>query len=284
MMRFGEMLNRETIKPLNLGETLTRLVGYFRRFWYMILLAVGFVVVATWTQVTTPELMGQATDCFLVPTGASAFESFGSFGADSGSQSNTQASNCWLTTDEPSSLTFTRRLIYDAFHAGGYEFPANATTDDRIAGLLRLIIILVAFYIAGAVFTGATFFVMAWTGQHVLRALRLEVFEKLHELSLSYYAEHEAQPETFSSIPASMWWAIVTLTTVGYGDTVPMTAAGRVLAALTAVLGIAMLALPTAILTSGLMEKMAELRKAKAGASTAGAPATCPHCGRELHA
>ena len=44
----------------------------------------------------------------------------------------------------------------------------------------------------GAVLTGTTFFAMAWTGQHVLRALRVEVFEKLHPLSLSYYAEHEA--------------------------------------------------------------------------------------------
>ena len=44
----------------------------------------------------------------------------------------------------------------------------------------------------GAILTGATFFAMAWTGQHVLRSLRVEVFEKLHTLSLSYYAEHEA--------------------------------------------------------------------------------------------
>jgi ATP-binding cassette subfamily B protein len=192
MMRFGGMLNQETLKPRNLGETLARLGSYFNRFWYMILLAVAFVVVATWTQVTTPELMGQATDCFLVPTGASAFGSSGSFGADSGSQSSTQASTCWLTTDDPSSLTSTRRLIYNAFHTNGYEVPVNATDADRITALFRLIIILVILYIAGSILTGATFFVMAWTGQHVLRVLRMEVFEKLHDLSLSYYAEHEA--------------------------------------------------------------------------------------------
>ena len=77
MMRFGEMLNRETIKPRNLSETLVRLGRYFVRFWYMIALAVLFVVISTWTQVMTPELMGQATDCFLVPAGASAFGGFG---------------------------------------------------------------------------------------------------------------------------------------------------------------------------------------------------------------
>jgi ATP-binding cassette subfamily B protein len=158
----------------------------------MILLAVGFVVVSTWTQVTTPELTGQATDCFLVPTAQSAFGSFASFGAEGGSQPETQTSSCWLTTDDPSSLTFTRKLIYNAFHSGGYEVPANPTNVERIAALFRLIVIMVTLFVTSSVLTGATFFTMAWTGQHVLRVLRVEVFDKLHALSLSYYAEHEA--------------------------------------------------------------------------------------------
>jgi voltage-gated potassium channel len=95
--------------------------------------------------------------------------------------------------------------------------------------------------------------------------------------SLMYYAEHEAQPEVFSSIPAAMWWAIVTLTTVGYGDTYPITAAGRGLAAITAVLGIAMLALPTAILSAGFLEGI----RAAPPAAAPG-PARCPHCGKPL--
>src|SRR3970040_3211868 len=73
--RAGGMLNQETMKPRNLSETLGRLGTYFGRFWYMIVLAVLFVVISTWTQVTSPELMGQATDCFLVPAGSSAFAS-----------------------------------------------------------------------------------------------------------------------------------------------------------------------------------------------------------------
>ena len=191
--RFGGLLNQETLKPRKLSETLARLGSYFGRFWYMILLAVAFVVVSTWTQVTTPELTGQATDCFLVPTGASVFGSFASFGNNNnGSPSQAQTSSCWLTTDDPSSLTFTRGLIYKAFHAGGYEVPADATNNDRIAALFRLILIVVTLFVTGSILMGATFFTMAWTGQHVLRVLRVEVFEKLHALSLSYYAEHEA--------------------------------------------------------------------------------------------
>ncbi len=139
--RFGNILNQETLKPRKLSETLARLGSYFGRFWYMILLAVGFVVVSTWTQVTTPELTGQATDCFLVPTGASAFGSLASFGSNNAPSSEAQTSSCWLTTNDPSSLTFTRGLIYKAFHAGGYEVPANATNNDRIAALFRLILI-----------------------------------------------------------------------------------------------------------------------------------------------
>jgi len=190
--RFGGMLNQETLKPRNLSETLGRLGGYFSRFWYMILLAVVFVVVSTWTQVTTPELTGQATYCFLVPAGASAFGQFASFGSQAGLPSGGQASSCWLTTGDPSTLTFTRGLIYKAFHSGAYEFPENATNSDRIAALFRLILIIVTLFVTGSILTGATFFTMAWTGQHVLRALRVEVFEKLHQLSLSYYAEHVA--------------------------------------------------------------------------------------------
>jgi ATP-binding cassette, subfamily B, multidrug efflux pump len=191
--RFGNILNQETLKPRKLSETLARLGSYFGRFWYMILLAVAFVVVSTWTQVTTPELTGQATDCFLVPTGASVFGNFAaSFGANNAAPSAAQTSSCWLTTDDPSSLTFTRGLIYKAFHAGGYEVPADATNTDRIAALFRLILIVVTLFVTGSILMGATFFTMAWTGQHVLRVLRVEVFEKLHALSLSYYAEHEA--------------------------------------------------------------------------------------------
>ena len=59
-------------------------------------------------------------------------------------------------------------------------------------GLFRLILIVVALFVTGSILTGMTFFAMSWTGQHVLRELRLGVFHKLHELSLSYYSEHEA--------------------------------------------------------------------------------------------
>ncbi len=71
-----------------------------------------------------------------------------------------------------------------------------------------------------------------------------------------YYFEQEEQPIAFSSIPASMWWAFATLTTVGYGDVTPITTGGRVFGALITVLGLGMVALPTGILASAYTEQL----------------------------
>lgn len=91
--------------------------------------------------------------------------------------------------------------------------------------------------------------------------------------SLLYYVENPAQPEVFSSIPATMWWAVATLTTVGYGDMFPVTMLGKVLGGVIAVIGIGMFALPTGILGAGFVAEI-ERSKSECGA--------CPHCGGEL--
>ena len=71
-----------------------------------------------------------------------------------------------------------------------------------------------------------------------------------------YYFEREAQPEAFASIPAAMWWAFATLTTVGYGDVTPVTAGGKVFGAAITVVGVGMVALPTGILASAFTEQL----------------------------
>lgn len=93
--------------------------------------------------------------------------------------------------------------------------------------------------------------------------------------TLMYHLEHDAQPEAFSSIPATMWWGIETLTTVGYGDLVPRTHMGKLLGGMIAVLGIGLFALPAGILSSGLTEHLQRNDKRRA-------PKKCPHCGKEL--
>lgn len=105
--------------------------------------------------------------------------------------------------------------------------------------------------------------------------------------SLMYLAEHEAQPEDFSSIPHTLWWAVITLTTVGYGDAVPITPLGRALGAVIALLGIGMIALPAGILGSGFVDELQpeadedEALPTQAAAERARRGA-CPHCGKDL--
>ncbi len=70
-----------------------------------------------------------------------------------------------------------------------------------------------------------------------------------------YHFEHEAQPDKFPDVPSSLWWTIITLTTVGYGDVVPITTGGKVFGGLIALLGIGFFALPAGILASGFTEK-----------------------------
>lgn len=92
--------------------------------------------------------------------------------------------------------------------------------------------------------------------------------------SLMYTVENAQQPEAFSSIPASMWWGITTLTTVGYGDVYPVTAIGKLLAASISVIGIGLFALPAGIIASAFVELN--------GREKSSAPGVCPHCGERL--
>lgn len=76
-----------------------------------------------------------------------------------------------------------------------------------------------------------------------------------------YLLENTIQPDVFGSIPQAMWWAVVTLTTVGYGDAVPVTALGKAFAGFIGLIGIGMLALPVAILSSGFAQNLNKRRQ-----------------------
>lgn len=102
--------------------------------------------------------------------------------------------------------------------------------------------------------------------------------------SLMYSIENEAQPDKFSSIPAAMWWAIATFTTVGYGDVTPITPLGKLLGGLSAMLGIGLFALPAGILASAFSESLKRHRSetVPSGSASDSLRATCPHCGGAL--
>ncbi len=81
--------------------------------------------------------------------------------------------------------------------------------------------------------------------------------------SIMYFVESEAHPKAFGSIPDAMWWGVVTLTTVGYGDIYPITPLGRFLGAILAFLGIGIFALPAGIISSGFSEEIQRKKQAK---------------------
>lgn len=112
--------------------------------------------------------------------------------------------------------------------------------------------------------------------EELVVSLILLGFLLLFTSSIMFFAEHDAQPDQFSSIPATMWWGIATISTVGYGDMYPITTAGRMLAGVVVILGIAMLALPTGILATGFIAHINDRKERKESSNF------CPHCGERL--
>lgn len=83
----------------------------------------------------------------------------------------------------------------------------------------------------------------------------------LFSASAIYYLEHEAQPEKFSSITESIWWATVSLATVGYGDVYPITPGGKIFASFISLIGIGIVAIPTGIISASFVEEIYNLRR-----------------------
>lgn len=97
--------------------------------------------------------------------------------------------------------------------------------------------------------------------------------------SLMFYIENDAQPEAFPDMLSSLWWAIATLTTIGYGDVYPITGLGKLLSGIIAILGIGLVALPTGIFSGAFIEKIMAQRKRKETLEKK----VCPHCGKEIN-
>jgi voltage-gated potassium channel len=109
-----------------------------------------------------------------------------------------------------------------------------------------------------------------------LNAISRAIYSRRYELTMSlviagmlllvsstllYMVEGEGQPDDFGSIPRAMWWSVATLTTVGYGDAIPHTVLGRILAGFTAITGIGLIAVPTGILASAFSDALQRQRE-----------------------
>jgi ATP-binding cassette subfamily B protein len=162
-------LDQETSKPKSVGATLARFGSYFKPYWPQLLLVAVFMVTGTWAQVTAPDLIGQAVDCYLTPAVASQFTAGANLPGLPTQAGGEQVSNCRF----PDALQLT-------------------TNAERMAGLGRLILMVVGLYVLGAITGGLQFYLMSYSGQHVLRRLRVEVFDHILRLSVGYHVEHEA--------------------------------------------------------------------------------------------
>ncbi len=98
---------------------------------------------------------------------------------------------------------------------------------------------------------------------------------------LMYNIEYEAQPDVFENAFSGLWWAIATLTTVGYGDIYPITALGKLLSAVIALLGIGLVAVPTGIISAGFMENISG-ENADTQECAMEAKHFCPYCGKKI--
>lgn len=103
------------------------------------------------------------------------------------------------------------------------------------------------------------------------------LFVMLFSAIIMYTVENPVQPEQFPNVIASLWWAICTLTTVGYGDVYPVTAVGRFFAAVISLVGIGIIAIPTGIIAGGFSNAIE-----KHGGQEADEKQFCPYCGHKL--
>ena len=128
------------------------------------------------------------------------------------------------------------------------------TVDLRMFRLLRLVRILrISRY-----FRSMTLLINVMTeeAKPMLSALVMIMVLMLFAASGIYWLEKDIQPDTFGNLPSALWWVIVTLSTVGYGDVVPVTPMGKVLGSIVMILGIAMVALPAGMLASRFTDTM----------------------------
>ncbi|MGD9980714.1 MAG: ion transporter [Hyphomonadaceae bacterium] len=158
-------------------------------------------------------------------------------------------------------LAFLPELVAMVFFpdATGYWFPALRAM--RLFRLFKLARYIPAFAIVGAAVR------RAWAP--LVAALCVAAAQLYVAAMMLYFIEGPSKPDEFGSIARSMWWAVVTLTTVGYGDVYPETAGGRIAAALVAIAGVGIVAMPTGILASAFAEEFRERHEREQAAKKA---------------
>ena len=156
----------EAMKPKAAGATLARLWSRFRAHTPVLLTIAGLIILSTYLQVTIPNLLGQAVDCYLTPATLNALAASNPAAATAAAA---PSASCWFT-----------------------HFDPSASTTNYTLGLTKLVLLIVVMYVGSSLLTGMQFYLMNSTGYLVLRGLRIDVFKHIHRLSLGYFTKHEA--------------------------------------------------------------------------------------------
>lgn len=164
------LLEQESSKAQNISVTLARFGTYFRKYWFGLLITLILMLVSTWVQVISPDYVGQAVDCYLYQ------------------QPGVTSDTCWYTDNDGAAIE--ARINADPSIPEADK--QAAINGEKLAGIGSIVLLLLVFYVLGALITGASFFTMAYTGQNVLRDMRKQLFRHIHKLSLGYFIRNEA--------------------------------------------------------------------------------------------
>ncbi|QCE42660.1 ion transporter [Psychroserpens sp. NJDZ02] len=157
-----------------------------------------------------------------------------------------------------------------------FYLPFIVTLDLRIVRLLRLFRLLRVLKLNRNFKSLAVIrSVIVKTKNEILVSAILVFILLIIASTLMFYIENKAQPEAFENIGQSLWWAVATLTTVGYGDIYPITGLGKIMSAVIALLGIGFVALPTGIISSAYIEEIRSQKQSE--------KCVCPHCHKEIN-
>jgi voltage-gated potassium channel len=160
------------------------------------------------------------------------------------------------------------------------------TIDLRFLRMLRLLRLLRLLRILklGRYFDALTVVVkvVKKSASQLIISIVICFFVMLFSAIIMYTVENPVQPEAFPNVISSLWWAICTLTTVGYGDIYPITHTGRLFASIIALLGIGIIAIPTGILAAGFSSVINERAENEDGEPAEDKKHYCPYCGHKL--
>jgi voltage-gated potassium channel len=177
-------------------------------------------------------------------------------------------------------FTFSFMGLVDLLAILPFYIPFIIPVDLRILRMLRILRLLRIFKFnrySGALTAIGEVFKRKKT--QLLSSIIVVLMLMIIAAVLMYNIEVEAQPDKFSNAAASFWWAIATLTTVGYGDIYPITILGKILSAIIALLGIGLVAVPTGIISAGFIEQIEQDNKHNANECK---KEFCPYCGNKI--